>query len=375
VQPPYPHVRVEGRPRQRGRQYGEQAAERIGRSLSAYTGVFLHYAGWDWPTVLEQARRFEAPIAAYDQRYLDEIAGIAQGAGVAYEAVLALNVRTEMMFSAGARLQARGRKAVECSSFAVLPGASASGHTIVGQNWDWLVHCAGTVVVVEARADDGPRYVTVVEAGLLAKTGLNSAGIGLATNGLVTDLDVGAAGVPYHVILRAILDARTIGDALAAIERKPRACSANYLICDDRGSAIDVEAAPGGASRVRRIASGGGILVHTNHFLSPIPGARDISSVAMPNTDSHFRHVRLRDTLAGLHGSLSPQVLERLLGDHANHPFSVCCHPSTAMGPHERVATVASVIMDLDARRMWLADGHPCTAPYRDVGSAAFLSG
>jgi isopenicillin-N N-acyltransferase-like protein len=374
VQPSYPHVRIEGGPKERGRQYGEQAAERIVRSLAAYTDIFRHYSGWDWPTVLEQARRFEPPIAAYDQRYLEEIAGIAQGAGVAYEAVLALNVRTEIMFSAGARLAAR-RQAVECSSFAVLPGASASGHTIVGQNWDWLVHCTGTVVVIEGCPNDGPRYVTVVEAGLLAKTGLNSAGIGLATNGLVTDQDVGAAGVPYHVILRAILDAPTIADALAAIDRKPRACSANYLVCDDRGSAIDVEAGPGDASRVRRVAPDEGILVHTNHFLSPLPEARDISSVAMPSTDSHFRHGRLRDSIARLHGSVSPQVLERLLGDHANHPFSVCCHPSTTMGPHERVATVASVIMDLDARRMWLADGHPCTEPYRDVGCAAFLSG
>ena len=35
--------------------------------------------------------------------------------------------------------------------------------------------------------DDGPDFVTVVEAGLLAKTGMNSSGIGLATNALVTD--------------------------------------------------------------------------------------------------------------------------------------------------------------------------------------------
>ena len=48
----------------------------------------------------------------------------------------------------------------------------------------------------------------MVEAGLLAKTGMNSSGLGLVTNALVTDDDTGDARLPYHVALRAILDAR-----------------------------------------------------------------------------------------------------------------------------------------------------------------------
>ena len=30
--------------------------------------------------------------------------------------------------------------------------------------------------------------------------------------------------------------------------------------------------------------------------------------------------------------------------------------------------------MDLDTRRMWLADGLPCQAPYRELGYADFLA-
>jgi hypothetical protein len=30
--------------------------------------------------------------------------------------------------------------------------------------------------------------------------------------------------------------------------------------------------------------------------------------------------------------------------------------------------------MDLDERRMWLADGRPCTAPYRELDYGDFLS-
>jgi len=43
----FPHVRVEGGPHERGRQYGEQARERVALSVEAYREVFAHYAGWD----------------------------------------------------------------------------------------------------------------------------------------------------------------------------------------------------------------------------------------------------------------------------------------------------------------------------------------
>ena len=79
----FPHVRVEGGPRERGRSYGEQARDRVRRSIEAYREVFSAYAGWDWPTVIDHARAYEAPIERFDPVYLEEMRGIAEGAGVA----------------------------------------------------------------------------------------------------------------------------------------------------------------------------------------------------------------------------------------------------------------------------------------------------
>ena len=368
----FPHVRVEGGPRERGRQYGEQARERVALSVEAYREVFAHYAGWDWDKVTEEARRFEPAVAAYDERYLEEMRGIAEGAGLPFEAVLALNVRTEVMFAAKARQAAAAARPHECSSFAVLPEASADGHTLVGQNWDWLLHCFDTVVVLEARQDEGPDFVTVVEAGLLAKTGMSSSGIGLATNALVTDHDVGRPGVPYHVVLRAILDAETISDALVAIQRAPRSSSANYLVAHEDGVAVDVEGAPGDFSRRFLLFPVDGMLVHTNHFLSPAFDLKDVSLWAMP--DSPFRLERVRTAVTAGYGHHSAETFQQLLADHVNYPSGVCCHPDTRLRPWDQGTTVASVIMDLDARRLWLADGHPCTTPYRELDYSGFLS-
>jgi isopenicillin-N N-acyltransferase-like protein len=44
------------------------------------------------------------------------------------------------------------------------------------------------------------------------------------------------------------------------------------------------------------------------------------------------------------------------------------------MNPYDQGATVASVLMDLGTRQMYLADGNPCTAPYRQLDYGEFLA-
>jgi isopenicillin-N N-acyltransferase-like protein len=368
----YPHVRVEGDPRERGRAYGEQARDRVRLSLEAYANVFEHYAGWDWPKVTAEAIGYEPAIAAYEPRYLEEIRGLAEGADVAFEDILALNVRTEVMFAAKAR-EAGGltRVPAECSSFAVLPQENATGHVLVGQNWDWLLHSFDTVVVLEARQDEGPDFVTVVEAGLLAKTGMNSSGVGITTNALITDRDQGLPAVPYHVVLRGLLDCETITDALAAVQRRPRSSSANYLVGHEDGIIVNIEAAPGDFSHLFLLFPEDGVLLHTNHFRSPAFDDKDVSLWVMP--DSPFRLERLKAVVAST-PELSVASFEEVLGDHAGYPHGVCCHPDNRLDLNDQDSTIASVVMDLEDKTLWLADGNPCSNPYREIDYSDFLS-
>ena len=73
----FPHVRVEGPARDRGRAYGSQARDRVQRSVAAYRDVFADWAGWDWATVRREAARYEEPIAAFRPAYLRT--GVPQG--------------------------------------------------------------------------------------------------------------------------------------------------------------------------------------------------------------------------------------------------------------------------------------------------------
>lgn len=363
----YPHVRVRGAPRERGQAYGEQARDRVRRSVDGYRDLFGALTGWGWERIRKEAARFDEPIAAFDETCAEELRGIAEGAAVDLVDVLALNVRTEIVYAAKAR--SAHRAAGGCTAVALLPEASAGGETIVAQNWDWYPHSLDTVVVLESQPDEGPAFVTVVEAGLLAKAGMNAAGLGLATNALATDADRGEPGVPYHVVLRAILGVQTISEALAVIQRGRRSSSAGYLLAHADGLAAYVESVPGDYSELSLLFPVEGVLAHSNHFVTPGFAGKDVSLWAMP--DSPFRLDRMSRLLPR---PAAVEDLQQLFADHANAPSGICCHPDPRLPAHEQGVTAASIVMALDSRSVWLADGTPCLADYRRLELDSLLA-
>jgi isopenicillin-N N-acyltransferase-like protein len=361
----YPTVRVAGDARERGRSYGAQAGDRVATSIRGYEVALRFYSGWGWSRVREEALRFEGPIGEVFPSYLEEMRGIAEGAEVELADVLAVNVRTEIMFAGQARTAAAQRgihPPSECSAVGVLPEVAESGHTMLAQNWDWMEHCFDTVVVLEVEQPDAPNFVSVVEAGLLAKTGMNDAGLGVCTNALVTTGDLGEPGIPYHVMLRAFMDRRTPSEAISVAQAARRSSSANYLIGHADGVVLDMESEPGDLSMLHLVfPTPDGLLLHTNHFLSDV-GDRELSVWSMP--DSPIRLDRLRRALTTAPRPIAPDSLMTALADHANFPTSICCHPDARERPEERGATVVSVLMDLDERRLWIASGNPCASPF-----------
>lgn len=360
-----PRISLSGPPRQRGRQYGEQARAQVRRSMDAYQQVFAHYADWPWAKVVKQASRYAKAIEEFAPAAIEEMRGIADGAGVTFGDVLALNVRSEVMFASagqgGGRLPAV--LANECSSFAVLPEASLNGHTLIGQNWDWLLHARDTVLLLDVRRDDGPDYVTIVEAGLLAKTGVNAAGVATCTNTLVSLLNEQAAGVPYHVVLRKLLDAESITDGVSTVINADKALSANYLLGHADGLAINLEVVPGGATSVRVLMPERGLLAHTNHYLTP-EYLKSANWLAM-SPSTFFRLHCLQSTLEREAPEITVEGLQNALSDHRNFPQGVCAHGDERLSAYERYGTIASVIYDLDAREIYLSAGVPCTGSQR----------
>lgn len=281
---------------------------------------------------------------------VDEIEGIAAGARVSADMLLAINARTELLAAAGG----------ECS----LVGRVSDGACTVAQNWDWHPDLAASMVVWSVRGDDEHRsFVTLTEAGIVAKIGLSSAGLCCGLNFLRCSADGGLDGLPIHVLLRVLLDRTgTLPEALSLLTGVAVSASSCITLgwadgCD--ASLVAAELSPGGCRLVW--PDGEDPLVHTNHFLLPPPRGRDLEAAEAPSTLLRHRAV----ARAAREGAL-----EDALCSHDGAPQSVCRHVDPAAPWAEQRATLASVVIEPAARRMRVAVGAPCEATSRAVAVA-----
>jgi isopenicillin-N N-acyltransferase-like protein len=267
-------------------------------------------------------------LAARWPDLLDEVEGIAAGAQVPVESLLALQARTELLGGA------------ECSLVARLE----DGACLVAQNWDWHPDVVPLVWTVEQPG--GRWFATLTEAGMLGKIGLSSAGLCFGLNFLRCSLD-GFSGsrVPLHVLLRVLLDrAGTLEEALRWLVETPVGASSCITVGSDAGL-LAAELSPGGC---RLLPPTAGRLLHTNHFLAGPPVGEDLEAAEDRSTF---------DRLAELAGGASL----------SSHTGPLCRHESADDPWPDRRATLASVVMEPGVPRLLVADGPPCSTELHEV--------
>jgi hypothetical protein len=354
---PFPFVAVNGQPYERGVQYGKAVPERVKRSIGLYGGT-LDELGF---TASEKARligQFAKEIAAFGAHYLEEMRGIADGAGVSLDDIVMVNARTEIVAQARReknRPEAEDDAADGCTGAIILPERSSTGRLIHGQNWDWRAECADTAIVLRVSRDDGPDFVTFVEAGGLARCGMNAAGIAITANYLESERDYRQSGIPLVLIRRKVLEQRHFAMAVRAVAATPKACSNNMMLSTAEGFAIDFECAP---DEVFPIYPIDGLIVHANHWVSSVALAK-LKDVGLLG-DSFYRDWRVQKLLGA--GKISPDDLKAAFFDDFAAPFAVC-RPVLPNSAGDLSATVAMIIMDPASGTMDVA---PLPAHCRD---------
>jgi isopenicillin-N N-acyltransferase-like protein len=363
--PPVPLIRVAGTPAECGFGYGATARAVILANLELYLRRFRDAAGLDQATVRRYGLAFRAATATHHPRVAQMLDGVAEGAGVPAADLYALNARTELIYGARPDGAAGG-----CTSVGVLGTHTANGHLLLGQNWDWHPDQREAMVLLATRDERGHSVLTLTEAGMLAKAGLNSAGLGVCVNMLGCDRDSlpvldgeRGAGVPYHVLLRAALEAPHLSAALRRVCAGDRNSSINLLLgqaAEAGGELIDLELVPGDAGWLHPVD---GMITHANHLETALP-VHDV--MKQLSGSSLFRSARARRLLrpAAATGRLTERDLAGVFHDHASYPQAICRHVDPADGPAERSETVYSVLLDLDDRRFGLAAGPPCGHRY-----------
>ena len=199
---------------------------------------------------------------------------------------------------------------------------------------------------------------------MLAKIGLNDRGFGVCLNILRSADDGKHAGVPVHVLLRALLERDSVADAVAFASKLSFGASSNVLCADavgrHRGAGVLARAAwTSCAARTRRCA--------TPTISSPPAAASTQASLApslvdLPRLERDYALDRraYRQSLGRRPAAHAARRIRRL--------SSICRSRTRRSRPRRRcIETVASVVMELAARVMHVAPDVPSRTAYATV--------
>ena len=369
--PKFDHVVVDSAdPFERGRQRGAQVRDALTWTWPLYKRLFeltAHDAGRPYVDVGAVATSCREAVADWSPDVLRELDGVAAGAGLDAGTVMALNARTEVF------ARARGDGPTECSTLVALHGRA--GTAVGAQTWDWHDELSHGWHVQTVRGNRHT-FVGLAEFGMLAKIGVNDAGVGVLFNLLrhasdggrplaashdaaAPDVPIGRAGadgaVPVHLVAHEVLARASTLDEAVSIARSAPVIGSTVLTVLTADGALSVELSPAGAGC---ISPAEGWLVHTNHFLDPLLASGERVAQDITTTFERAALLRVRARQAQL--PIDVESLVALLDAHEGDGAAVCRHPPPDASTGYRTATLATVGID-PARRTARVSAHgPC---------------
>ncbi len=347
-----------------GYMHGASARSGVQHNVSAFFGQ-LHAAGYAADTVLGLARA-RADIIRSPWR--DELAGIADGARVSFDQVLAYNLYRDLV------------SPDECTVSMAVGHASASGDTVFAKNSD-KVGGKSLVgpnfyknkeinVILYAERDDGLKIIGVCAAGSTGlKMGMNNRGLAAGCNIARTqELDeknmdlTKIRALDRAYLLRIGLEQSNVLDATrgvtAELMASPMATPGNIQFADAR-QAFLIE---GSYDRlaVKKIADD--VDSRSNRFITlEYMNKKD-------DVSSYCRYYRTQEILKSKKGKMTLDDLVQISMDHANGPGpnSICRHGTQ----FTEEISLAAMVMALDGKdpsksRWGICLGKPCHA-WRD---------
>ena len=335
--PEWPLVEVGGSSYEMGYQHGAQASALIGKYLvwiDKLTGVSRD-------ELCRNAMAFLPMMEKLSSDFVEEVRGLADGAGISFEeAVLC---------------QARGEAAKvdegACTAFALTGKATRNGVTLAGQNQDLAPEYADVAILLKVNpSDERPRALLFTFAGQLGYSGMNEYGIAHFANALYDC--PWQMGLPHYPIKRVCLEQKDLAGVLAVLKGH-RTCSAgNMVICTGKEEIADFEIRPEGVVEYR--SGDPDCIIHANHYESDEYKDYETNSLA----DSCPRAERMRSLVREGYGELSVDTMKAILADHEGDPAAICRHGAEGM------ISVSGYIADATNRVLHVRRGHGCTGTW-----------
>jgi len=344
---PPPCVHVSGSHREIGRQIGEACTVQIRHGIESARRLLddsYNELQLTWEAAKIHARKYLPFSQERYPQYVEEMLGIAEGANVSFDDVAVVNGMEAVTMDA--------LHLIKCTSIAVNDLWTADGHVMVAHNEDWVPEDEDDVYLIHAVPDDEPAFLAMTYGALLANIGFNEHGVSQCTDSVyATD---SRFGIPRVVISRAVLAAKSPGDAIRHMLAPHRSAGYNHLLVHDSGEMYNVEVS---SRSFAVLSTSDGYLVHTNHYLDP--RMQEIEDEPDELIDSRVRYFRATNLLKRT-PKQSVKSLQAILTDHLGFPNSICNHAETIITPLDREKTINSMVMDLTAKVMYLSWGNPC---------------
>jgi len=318
--------------REQGRAHGEAFRGEIASLAEIRLFLTCRMGGGNRAQVMELAERHLPVLERFDRALREELAGIAEGAGLSPAAVMVLNHYTDLRdhrFDREAGVSATDG----CSTVWT---RTPDGAPLCGQTWDMHQSSVPYVLMLRQPEQDGRPAAWVLSlTGCLGMAGMNQHGVALCVNNLpATDARIGAA---WTAVVRRALDQPSAQAARDALMSAPTGSGRHFLVADAE-QAFGVEVS--GTRRAVVFSGQRRHYVHTNHSLDPEIAARTQIAPGATTLD------RFRFLEAALESGppAGPAELWELLGSEEGYPRSVCSNGATPEDPHGP-ATCGGLVM------------------------------
>lgn len=348
---PPPLIRVAGSHREMGRQIGEACKAQIRHSVeNAQKLLADSYEQLEltWEGANIQARKYIPFAQERYPQYVEEMIGTGEGAGVTFDEIAVVNAMEAVTMDA--------LHLTNCTSIAVSNDLTADGHVLAAHNEDWLPQDEEDVFIIHAKPKDEPPFLAMTYGGLLPNIGVNAHGLAQLCDSVYPNDS--RIGIPRVVVSRAVLAAKTLGEAINRMLSSRRAAGYNHLLVHESGEIYNVEVS---ARRFAILYGENGYLLHTNHYLATkMQELEDEPEDLINSRIRYHRAVRLLKQ-SEQHTIKTLQSIQR---DHVNMPNSICNHTFDTSNPLDREKTINAMVIDMTAREMHIAWGNPCENPY-----------
>lgn len=344
----FPFFRFKGTHREIGKQYGEACRDLIKKHSDLAFNRLTSKINVSRQQVLDAAIEYRPFVKKYASFLDEEILGIAEGANIPLPEVYFLQLRAEIYRD----LEVND----ECTTFAILPEATADGKPLIGQNADLPNFYSEIGVIIEFVPEGEPSCLMITPAGQISYIGINSLGLGVFANFL--NCDGWRIGFPRYMYSRLSLTKGTVNEAIDAVRSVKRASSRNLMMLDTKGNAANLETTP---TRDAVLQPEDGVLAHSNHYISnDLVDEERQTDEYMVNTCARLK--RMKNLLKDNHGQLDVEVMTSILRDREGYPHTLCRELTDS---DTDTITFASVIARPSEGKLWIAMGPPNKYEYK----------